>query len=267
MQSRSLLKEPLLHFFLLAALLFAVEQYFAAGQKTPIVIDQATADYLIRQREDLELRTLSAEERADTIDAYVEDEILYNEAYRRGLDRGDSRMRRNMILKMRGLLTGDLGEPTEAELRSYFEENRERFRRPSRLDLEHVHFRDPGSVPPDLIDALNGGLDPATVGDDGLQFSRRMPGMTRRLLSGTFGPEVARSVLAIDDDGWHGPFESAQGAHLFRVRARIPAMDADFDTVRQYLQGDWLMAESRKAILSEVDGLLDDYEVRLEAEF
>ena len=63
MQSRSFLKEPLVHFFVLAALLFAVERYFAAGQKTPIVVDQATADYLIRQREDLELRTLSAEER------------------------------------------------------------------------------------------------------------------------------------------------------------------------------------------------------------
>ncbi|MEM8766461.1 MAG: peptidylprolyl isomerase [Pseudomonadota bacterium] len=256
----------MLHFFVLAALLFALEQYFAAGQKTPIVIDQATADYLIRQREDLELRALSAEERAETIDAYVEDEILYNEAYRRGLDRGDSRMRRNMILKMRGLLTGDLAEPTEAELVSYFEANRERFRRPERLELEHLHFRDPATVPTDLAAALNGGLDATTVGDDGMQFSRRMPGMTRRLLSGTFGAEVARSVLAIEDDNWHGPFESAQGAHLFRILGRTPAMEADFQTVRQYLQGDWLMAESRRAIRNEVDGLLGDYEVRIEAE-
>ena len=255
-----------MHFFVLAGLLFAVEQYFAAGQRTPIVIDQATADYLIRQREDLELRTLSAAERADTIDAYVEDEILYNEAYRRGLDRGDSRMRRNMILKMRGLLTGDLDEPTEAELEAYFEANRERFRRPERLDLDHVHYRDPGAVPEDLVDMLNEGLDPATVGDDGLQFSRRMPGITRRYLSGTFGPEVARNVLAIEDDGWHGPFESAQGAHLFRVRGRAPAEEAAFETVRQYLQGDWLMADSRKVIRSEVDGLMSDYAVRIEAE-
>ena len=103
-----LLREPMLHFFALAALLFVLEAYFSAGQKTRIVVDQVTADYLIRQREDLELRVLDEAERASVVDAYVEDEILYREAYRRGLDQGDSRMRRNLILKMRLMATSAL---------------------------------------------------------------------------------------------------------------------------------------------------------------
>ena len=108
------LREPLLHFAVLAGLLFVIDYWASERQRDEIVVSQQTIDYLIKQREDLELRQLAAEERQDTIDQFIEDEILYAEAYKRGLDRGDSRMRRNLILKMRGLLAGEISEPTVA---------------------------------------------------------------------------------------------------------------------------------------------------------
>ncbi len=101
---KRLLKEPLVHFLVLALLLFAIDYVFSSSQKERIVVDQQSIDYLIKQRADLELRELSAEEKQETIESYIDDEILLREAYKRGLNNNDSRMRRNMILKMRGLL-------------------------------------------------------------------------------------------------------------------------------------------------------------------
>ena len=111
-----LVKEPLFHFLLLAALLFVLEHVFSSTQKEKIIVDQQTAEYLVKQREDLQLRKLSPAEREVTINSFVEDEILYNEAYKRGLDKSDSRMRRNMILKMRGLLMAISNSP---QMKSY----------------------------------------------------------------------------------------------------------------------------------------------------
>lgn len=266
MSFRQLLREPMLHFFLLAGVLFLIEQAFTASQKTQIVIDVRTADFLVKQREDLELRVLSPEERADTIDAYVEDEILYTEAYRRGLDRGDSRMRRNLILKMRGLLTGDLAPPTEKQLQQFFEENRERFARKESLTLDHVFFEDITVVPEDLLISLNEGLDPASVGSDAFELRRRMPNMTAKYIAGTFGANAAREIMDIGDEYWHGPFESARGVHFVRVVERFPAQQASFEDVERYLEGDWLMQQSRKAIREEVDRLRDGYEILLESD-
>lgn len=266
MSAAGLLKEPLVHFLLLAGLLFGVEQYFAAGQKTRIVVDPATADYLIRQREDLELRTLSAEERAEVIDAYVEDEILYQEAYRRGLDRGDSRMRRNLILKMRGLLTGDLPEPSEEDLRAWFEANRDRFSRPATLDLQQIYFQDPATVPADLPARLQAGANPASFGESDMAQLQQLPEISQRFLVGTFGPVAARAILAIDDEAWHGPFTSVSGVHFVRVLARNPEVQATFEAVRPYLQGDWLMDQSRKAISAELARIRDDYEIVIETD-
>jgi hypothetical protein len=266
----NLLREPIAHFFALAALLFAVEAYFSAGQKTRIVVDQATADFLIRQREDLELRVLDASERADVVDAYVEDEILYNEAYRRGLDRGDSRMRRNMILKMRGLLTGEVEVPDDATLKVYFEANRDKFVRSARFDIEQVLFESRDVVPEDLDAFLAGGdIDDgleALVGSPEGVRRRRLPQMTRTLIASSFGPDVGKAILAIEDDGWHGPFESAQGVQYVRVLGYVPEAQAEFEAVRSYLQGDWMMDRSRSLIRAEVDRVAPDYEVVIEAE-
>ena len=137
---------------------------FSSAQKEKIVIEQQTVDFLIKQREDLELSKLSAEERRKTVDSFVEDEILYKEAYKRGLDKGDSRMRRNMILKMRGLLVGDIKEPTDTELREYFEANRAKFDLPPTLSLEQVYFSDPSKMPDDVLRDLRTGRDPKSIG-------------------------------------------------------------------------------------------------------
>ncbi len=255
-----LLREPIVHFFALAGLLFAVDAWLSAGQKTQILIDQTTADYLIRQQEDLELRVLGADERRRVIDAYVEDEILYNEAYRRGLDRGDSRMRRNLILKMRGLLTGEVEVPDEAALQAYFEANREKFTRPARYDIEQVHFDSSVPLPADLDAFL------ASDGDQQGVRRRRMPQLTKTLLAGSFGPEAGRAILAIEDSAWHGPFESAQGVYFVRVLGRLPEARADFEAVRGYLQGDWMMERSRALIREEVARVAGDYEVIVEAD-
>ncbi len=71
-----LVKEPLVHFLVLAILLFVLEHVFSSTKKEKLIVDEQTVEYLIKQREDLELRELSPEERQETIAAFVEDEIL-----------------------------------------------------------------------------------------------------------------------------------------------------------------------------------------------
>ena len=254
-------REPLVHFLVLAALLFGLDYVFSSTQKQKIIVERQTAEFLIQQREELELRRLTPEERRETIESYVEDEILYSEAYKRGLDKGDSRMRRNLIVKIRGLLIGDVKPPTEKELRNYFEANRAKFARPATQSLEQVFFSDPSKVPSGLLGELRQGRDPTTVGETGLVSGRTLPRASQQRLVGTFGAETARAILAIEDDQWHGPFESPRGAHFVRVVRREPAQEASYESVKSYLEADWIMAQSRKAIEQEIDRLRDAYHV------
>ena len=259
-------REPLAHFVLLASLLFIVEHIASRSQKEQIVITGATAEYLVKQREDLELRKLSAAEREDTISSYVEDEILYSEAYKRGLDRGDSRMRRNMILKMRGLLVGDIKEPDEDTLRAYFAANQDQFTNPETISLDHVYFSDIERVPTDLLEQLKSGVDHRELGDRSLMLGASMQRVSKRSLAGGFGSDTALDILAIKDDQWHGPFESLHGAHFVRITEWAPATSPRFEDVASYIGGHWMMTESRRVIEQEITRLQNDYEILIETE-
>ncbi|MHA1180516.1 MAG: peptidyl-prolyl cis-trans isomerase [Alphaproteobacteria bacterium] len=258
-------REPLVHFVALATLLFAIHYIWSSIQKERIVVDQQTADFLIKQREDLELRKLTPEERQETIEGYIEDEILYREAYKRGLDK-EARMRRNLILKMRGLALGEINKPTEGELKAYFQANRAKFRRPATLSFDHIFYRDPLKVPDGFLMQLQAGRDHKALGDIMPGLGGSLPNMSARELANLFGPDTARAILALTDDQWHGPFESSRGIHFVRIVGRSPARDARYDEIKSFLAQDWALAQSRGAIEKEVERLRGNYEIVVEAE-
>ena len=245
--------EPLVHFVVLSALIFALEHFWSSGQKEKIVVDQQTADFLIKQREDLELRKLGPEARQKVIDAFIEDEILYREAYERGLDKGDTRMRRNLILKMRGLLMGEVRNPTEVELKQYFEANRAKYRRPATLSLEQVFFRDPSEVPKGLLHELRAGRDYQTVGESLYPYGRSLLRVSQRELVAIFGSDAARPIAALTDQQWYGPFESNTGVHFVRIVDRQPTQEPPYEEVKSYLEGEWPIIQSRA---TRVGGIL-----------
>ena len=147
-------RDPLLHFVVLATLLFAANYFWSANRKERITVDRQTVEFLITQREDLLLRELMPGEVREVIGTYIEEEILYREAYKRGLDKVDARARRDMIRRMRDLLGGNDDLPTEAQLRAYFGANEERYARPVRVSLDHVFYDDPSEMPEGVLEAL-----------------------------------------------------------------------------------------------------------------
>jgi parvulin-like peptidyl-prolyl isomerase len=175
------LRAPALHFALLGALLFvAFGDGRGSGERArpPIVLDAARIDTLVaRYERSTGLRATRDDARA-LADREVDDEVLYQEAMARGLDRGDRSVRwrlvekmsfvsdgddvdadqllgrasdlgleqgdrvvrRILIEKMRFLLRHDASvrEPSDTELVRYLEEHRERFIQPARVRFSHV---------------------------------------------------------------------------------------------------------------------------------
>ena len=253
------LREPLLHFLLLASLLFALDHLFSTAKKHRIVVDQQTVSFLISEREQLMMRELDSAEREQLIAAYVEDEMLYREAYRRGLDRADSRMRKNLILKMRGLLSSDIEEPSQPQLRSYYETHRQGYVRPASISVDHVYFPEQTPPPPRLLEQLRAGTDYKMVGDS--RLGQVMPDLTADMLAARFGADGARRMLAIDDSQWHGPFESSQGLHYVRVYERSVEHPMSYQEMQPFLRSEWRVAQARQAVAQGLERIQRDYNV------
>ena len=134
------LKEPLVHFLALAGLLFVLQALFAGDTREVISVGTDTQEYLFQQRQDLTLQPVSEEEKQQIIEDFIEEEILVREANKRGFADG-SRIRRLLLQNMRFFIAGDLSEPSEEDLRTFFDENLRSFESPPSLELDHIFLR------------------------------------------------------------------------------------------------------------------------------
>ncbi len=166
-------REPLVHFIVLAGILFAANGLWSGSAREQIVVDRATQDFLMQQQQDLLLRDLTLEEKQAVIDTFIEEEILVREAYKQGFDKS-GRVRSLLLQNMRFFLSRDLPQPTEADLMAYFAENKDRFTRPASLTLDHVFFGDPDEVPAEALKHLRNGGDPRLLDDDTPEIQRRI---------------------------------------------------------------------------------------------
>jgi len=123
-----LIKEPLLHFFLLGAGVFAF--YAVVGdsdeqRSDEIVVTTGQVERLVTGWTKTRMRPPTQAELEALIDEFVREEVYYREALAMSLDRDDVIIRRRLRQKME-FVTQDLSEmidPTEEELVEYLSRN------------------------------------------------------------------------------------------------------------------------------------------------
>ena len=120
MKIRTLLSEPLTHFFVLGLLLFALYATVSdeSGQSAEeIVVDRARIGSLVSSFKKTWQRPPTADELQGLVDAWVREEILYREGVAIGFDRDDPVVRRRVAQKMSFVADGMVPEaPDDAEL-------------------------------------------------------------------------------------------------------------------------------------------------------
>jgi parvulin-like peptidyl-prolyl isomerase len=259
----ALRREPLAHFLALAALLFVGYRLLTPSEQETIVIDQASIAELGRQQEELLARPLTDDERRAVLESAIDDEVLLREAYSRGLDR-DEVVRRHLVQKMRFILGEDAPEPTEAELKAYLAANRERYRTPPTVTLEHVFYADPAAVPDGLVVQLENGIAIDGLGDSLYMLGNTLPRYSLRDLIGLMGPDVARRVFELPAGAWHGPLHSERGVHFVRVAEHHPPAMPGFAELESYLRQDSTSDRQRRAIADKLATLRQNYRIVVE---
>jgi hypothetical protein len=257
--------EPLVHFLVLGGLLFAANAVRQSADRETIVIDRPTLEALIQQQTEIAGHPPSDQERALLIQGVIDDAVLLREAYKRGLAQ-DAVIERHLVQKMRFLLSADVPEPSEAELRAYFAAEAERYRTPPTVTLDQVFYADPASAPDGLLKGLQAGMDFRGLGDRLFMLGPTLARYSAADLADLLGADLAQRIFELPPGSWQGPFRSAEGVHFIRVRAREPAGLPAFEEIVDWLRQDWQHARQQEAVRGELEALRARYRVVVEGE-
>lgn len=271
------LKEPLLHFLGLGALIFAA--YYWAGDDTAsvreITISLGAQENLIRTFERTWQRPPLPSEMESLVRDLVREEIAYRESQVMGLDANDIIIRRRLRQKLE-LLTEDLvslGPPALEDLQTYLQSHGEEYRQPAVLDFEQIYFRsepDEATAQARATDALAslladpGRIDPAGLGDRSL-LARSYQDVRSSELGTLFGSGFDTAVLALPLNTWAGPVRSGYGYHLLRVDRKTESRIPSLEEVRAEVERDWMGERRRQAVDGLYERLAANYRIRIEA--
>ncbi len=255
-----LIGEPLVHFGLLAALLFVVGGVFG-GSEDAIEVSRAEIEWRIVQLESERGSRLNAEERELVEEAYIEERVLVREALALGLSE-DERIDDILVQKMLHVLSGDVIQPEDGELESFYRDNLEHYRRPARVSVDELVVEHDAPLPPAL---LSGG-EPSDLTPGAVIAHRIMPGLAPADLALLFGNESAESVFGVEDRTWIQAYESVRGDHWFRVTERFAEETPALDDVRDVVRRDWIAAKEEERLAQRVAELRDRYTIVVEGD-
>jgi hypothetical protein len=254
-----LLREPLLHFCLIGALIYATFGLINDNQEVAdnvIVVSSERVFQLRSLFESTWKRPPTTEELDNLIEGHVREEIYYRDAVSLALDQNDALVRRRMHQKMEFLIdTGSyLEEPAQSELEAYYAANDKTYYQSPRLAFEQIYLGEN----PDAdqitkwLTALNS--DQATDRDAISKRSflpDRLGLSTSEVVNGVFGQGFFEQLAQSQQGTWIGPVESAFSIHLVRITDRVPGRTPDLDEIRDLVRKHW--REARAIAVREND--------------
>ena len=274
----SILKEPIIHFLLIGALLYVSYQSFnnyLNRDKNVITVSKEEIQMLYQSWEMRWNRSPTPEEKEGLLKQSIRDKVLYRTALEMGLEKEDMVIQRRMVQKIE-YLGADIiqpPQPNEAELVAYFEEHKDEYKLPELITMTHL-FYDPDKRGDATLDdaskalaRLNAQNDPdsnLSAFGDAFMLANYFPNKTEMEIRKLFGSGFTESVFELETAKWHGPVLSGYGTHLVFVHNHEINEMPEYTDVRDLVRVDWMAMKKAELEQQYIDGLVARYEVVIE---
>ena len=268
-------KEPLVHFLVLGGLLFGL---FAlvndeASSKPPNEIEITSSD--VDRLRDVWTkqwnRPPTETELKGLIESHLREEVLYREGLALGLDQNDTIIRRRLAQKMEFLFEdlADQVEPTDEELKRYFDKYNDKYLLPARVSFSHIYFNvdrrgEAGyGNAKHLLEKLQSNKARPRPYDQGDRFmlGYEYVQKTPQEVANVFGRQFAEKLFMTRKGIWQGPIESGYGVHLVSIHDRTESRLPEMKDVRDKVQLDFLAERRRETNERIYEKLKARYEI------
>jgi hypothetical protein len=274
----ALLREPLLQFIVLGAILFGLFHLVdreKAEAPARIVISSARIANLADGFARTWRRPPGKEELQGLVDDYIRDEVFYREGRAAGLDRDDVIIRRRVRQKME-FLAEDMSapEPGEEQLAAYLKANPERFRTQDRLTFQQVFLSaarrgraidDDSKQVANALDRAEAAVDKTALGDPFL-LGEEFQAVSQSEVASLFGESFAKQISVMEPGRWQGPISSSFGQHFVNIGERISGILPPLDAVRETVRREWSNARRLEAERKLYGSLRERYEIVVETQ-
>jgi hypothetical protein len=258
------LREPLLHFFILGALLFGIDDTMVERSDDPntIVITTEVDDEADEVFQAARGREPNQEELTAMQRIWLDNEVLYREGLAMQLDKGDTTIRDRVIFKALSVINSGIKLPPydDNTLREWFESHRAKYDEPVRYDFQEAVLS--GDTSESAVRAFVSELNGGTPGDAkaGLRVFKGRPEAN---LIQSYGPRFVKGLQEARPGEWRAQ-ETREGWRAIRLDSITALKPADFESVRSGVLQDWTDATMAELRTAAVRALAKKYTIKFD---
>ena len=257
-----MLKEPLLHFFILAMIVFVGYEVAKNEDEFLLEISQVDIDARISLLEQSQGTVFSPGLKEEMTALYIEEQMLVREALSLNLDK-DVRIHDMLAQKMRHVLSGDIIQPSEEEIQAFYNQNIDTYRTPPTIIAEEIIFE----TSEELADQIKQLLMNKANSDSLLALEKAsintLPRINASQLGNLFNEEFSDQVFDANRGELVGPQKSELGQHWLRIIEAEEAKTPSLDEIRNRVRLEWIDQEEESRLQQEVDRLWEKYSLRI----
>jgi peptidyl-prolyl cis-trans isomerase C len=267
---KSILREPLLHFLILGALLFLIYLWVNPPAKSAapnqIQVSQNDLERMVQVFQKQWQRSPTKEELDGLVSAHLKEEVLYREALAMGLEKDDTIVRRRLAQKMEFLITDvtDPGSVEDKALQTFYEKNAARYRRAAKLTFRQIYFNpakrgqrigDEANATLKTLQKTHAGMNVPQDYGDRIMLQPRYSQISTDDIARDFGREFADKLATLTPGSWQGPIQSGFGLHLVFIQRHETTSLLPLADIREQVLNDYLY-ELRQTRSEELVGKL-----------
>lgn len=280
---KTLLKEPLLHFLLLGAVLFLVYSPSASEQDASGVIKltaskRAQLEYSFEKTRQ---RKPSKQELNALINSYYKEQVAYQKGVEMGLLNGDGVIQRRVQQKVEFIVEDAVNNiaPSDEQLADFLRAHSEDYRSEKIFSFSQLYFDTAKHVDVtvkmdevlrqinSLSDNGHNSAKPQEVQllalSDNIYLDYQYTNISYALVARYFGSQFADALVTMPMDTWQEEIKSGYGLHLVQLTMRRGGELQPLDKVREQVKQDWLNEQRKVSLGSFYQQLFVEYDIDL----
>ena len=263
------MKQRLFIFLILGILILSADLIFNDESEDKITIFESEINSLIGTWVDQVGREPTIQEVDGIIKQLLDEEILYREAIKLGLDKNDIIIKRRLAQKI-GFLRqeADSSLPSEKEVNDFYNQNTKNYFVDKRITFSHIYFSESKDQEVEAKRALNLIRSGTTETDFGEPFllGKNFSAKSISEIERSFGKEFSEVIQNIVPQEWSGPLNSEYGSHLIFVNSISESFTPALEEIKNIVVSDVILEKQNNSVKEYLKELRSKYQIEILAD-
>lgn len=212
-------------------------------------------------------RNPNDDEVARIINDLVQEEILYREALKLGLDQDDRIIKRRLAQKLSFLKQESVEKlPSNQELKDFFNDNKEKYYIESKYTFTHYFFSLENNSLERSNKAINDIYVNKEINADPFLLGKNFVDVDLNKIKNDFGESFSQSIKDMELNKWGGPIKSPYGHHIVFISNHKNGYFPEISMVLKQVEIDLLQLKRDSAIQEYLEEVQSEYKIYINPE-